>query len=106
MEKTKIDNLREELIKLRKERSQIILEKGFAAEENKDLRENSAYDYWFEKEMQITSRIYHITNMIQELSKKSKENKKSKKETQKKPKTEERKKTKTSREVFKPHNWL
>jgi len=50
MEETKIDKLRQELTELRKERDKIIFEKGMAANENKDLRENSAYDYWFEKE--------------------------------------------------------
>ena len=73
MEETKIDKLRKELIELRKERDKIIFEKGMAANENKDLRENSAYDYWFEKEMQITSRINHIMSMIEEESKDNKE---------------------------------
>ncbi|MBW6441801.1 hypothetical protein K0B04_02730 [Patescibacteria group bacterium] len=72
MKETKIDKLRKELIELRKERDKIIFEKGMAANENKDLRENSAYDYWFEKEMQITSRINHIISMIEEGSKNKK----------------------------------
>jgi transcription elongation GreA/GreB family factor len=72
MKETKIDKLRTELIKLRKEREKIIFEKGMAANENKDLRENSAYDYWFEKEMQISSRINHIISMIEKSSPKKK----------------------------------
>lgn len=72
MEETKIDKLRKELIKLRRERDKIIFEKGMAAEENKDLRENSVYDYWFEKEMQINSRINHTILMIEDLSPKKK----------------------------------
>ena len=61
MNETKIDKLREKLIDLRKEREKITFEKGMAANENKDLRENSAYDYWFEKEMLITARINNVT---------------------------------------------
>lgn len=70
MEETQIDKLRKDLIRLRGERDKIIFEKGMAAEENKDLRENSAYDYWFEKEMHITSRINNIIASISELSRK------------------------------------
>lgn len=68
MEETKIDKLRKELVEIRKERERIVFEKGMAAEENKDLRENSAYDYWFEKEMLVTTRINHIISMINEIS--------------------------------------
>ena len=68
MEETKIDKLRKELVETRKERERIVFEKGMAAEENKDLRENSTYDYWFEKEMQATTRISHIISMIDEIS--------------------------------------
>lgn len=72
MEETKIDKLRKELIKLREERIQVILEKGLAAEENKDLRENFAYDYWFEKECGMNARIMCVTQMIDEISEKAK----------------------------------
>lgn len=68
MEETIIDKLRKELIEIRKEREKIVFEKGMAAEENKDLRENSTYDYWFEKEMLATTRINHIISMINEIS--------------------------------------
>ena len=68
MNETKIDKLREKLIDLRKEREKITFEKGMAANENKDLRENSAYDYWFEKEMLITARINNVTLEIMKIS--------------------------------------
>ena len=95
MEKTQIDKLREELIKLREERSTIILEKGLAAQENKDLRENSAYDYWMEKEMNITSRIQNIIKIIDDLSKKKKPTNNLTKNSSKRVEGD-----------FEPHNWL
>ena len=64
------DELRSKLIEMRKERDQIIFEKGLAAEENKDIRENATYDYWFEKEQNITARILKITAEIEQLTKK------------------------------------
>jgi len=70
MDETKIDKLRKELIKLREERDKIIFEKGMAAEENKDLRENSTYDFWFDKEMLITNRIENLISIINENSRK------------------------------------
>ncbi len=79
MEETKIDKLRQELTELRKERDKIIFEKGMAANENKDLRENSAYDYWFEKEMHINARIHHTILMIEDISPKKKTNPKNSK---------------------------
>lgn len=62
--KTKIEQLREQLVNLRKERDVIIFEKGLAAQDNNDLRENSTYDYWLEKEFNITHRIMSITKEI------------------------------------------
>jgi len=97
MEETKIDKLRNELIKLREERSKIIFEKGMAAGENKDLRENFAYDYWFEKECQVTGRIARVREMIHDLSKKDK----SPKSTHKRPANSEK-----VRGDYSPHKWL
>ena len=96
MEETKIDKLRNELIKLREERKAVILEKGLAAEENKDLRENFTYDYWFEKEAQATARIAHVTEMIEELSKKDKP----------KQRNIKTKRVEKLKETFEPHKWL
>ena len=96
MEETKIDKLRTELINLREERKTVILEKGLAAEENKDLRENSAYDYWFEQEAQVTARILRLTKMIEELAIKDKPKKRI---------IDERRVEKT-KETFEPHKWL
>lgn len=95
MEETKIDKLRNELIKLRKERESIIFEKGLAAEDNKDLRENSTYDYWFEKEILANARITLLIKMIGELSKKDKPKK-----------IVKRKKIEKVRGTFEPHKWL
>jgi transcription elongation GreA/GreB family factor len=95
MEETKIDKLRNELIKLRKERAEVIFEKGLAAEENKDLRENFAYDYWFEKECQMNARIIQVTNMIEEISEKSKPKKVIK-----------QKKLEKVKGTYEPHKWL
>lgn len=96
MEETKIDKLRTELIKLREERKAVILEKGLAAEENKDLRENSAYDYWFEQEAQMTARIIRVTKMIEDLAEKDEPKKKDIKI----------KRVEKIKETFEPHKWL
>lgn len=64
------------------------MEKGLAAEENKDLRENSAYDYWDEKERALLFRIRKIAKEISEESNKNKPQKKAvkaKSKAQKKP---------------------
>lgn len=77
----KVDLLRTEIKKLVEKREEAILEKGLAAEENKDLRENFAYDYWYEREMVLTARINHIIKEISSLTmKKSTENAKKTKE--------------------------
>ena len=68
--KTKIDILREELIELQKKREKVTMEKGLIADDNKDLRENAAYDFYEQQERNITSRIYNIIKDIESLSKK------------------------------------
>jgi len=95
MEETKIDKLRNELIALRKEREAITFEKGLAAEDNKDLRENCTYDYWFEKEIVANARIALLIKMIGDLSKKDKPKKELKK-----------RKIEKVRGTFEPHKWL
>ena len=67
--KTKMNLLRKELVELRKEREKITIEKGLIAQDNKDLRENAAYDHWEQKERNVTSRIYKIIQEIEERSK-------------------------------------
>ena len=69
MTKTKIDELRDKLILLRKQRDAAVLQKGLAARENNDLRENFAYDYWEMQERNLTSRILEITFEIEGLAK-------------------------------------
>jgi len=95
MEETKIDKLRKELVKLREERAKVIFEKGLAAEENKDLRENFAYDYWFEKECQMKARIVQVVDMIEEISSKSKPKK-----------IVKQKKLEKIKGAYEPHKWL
>ena len=68
-QETKIDQLRAKLISRRKERDKITFEKGMAARDNNDLRENFAYDYWLEKEFVITARILNITKEIEDTAK-------------------------------------
>lgn len=70
-EKSKVDRLRDDLAELRKKRIKITMEKGFAAEENKDLRENFAYDYWVQQEEVINARIGTVIELIGELTKKN-----------------------------------
>ena len=63
-----IDLLRNKLIKLQKEREEITLEKGLAARDNNDLRQNFGYDYWVEREFVVTAKIYDILKEIEKLS--------------------------------------
>lgn len=65
--KTKLDLLREELAKMRAMRAKYQMEKGLAAEHNKDLRENADYDYWHEREQNMTIRILRLTKEISDL---------------------------------------
>jgi transcription elongation GreA/GreB family factor len=64
------EQLRQKLKFLREKRDAAIFEKGLAADENKDLRENFAYDYWVQQETNLTCQINdaigeieHITNV-------------------------------------------
>ncbi len=82
-------------MKLREERAKVIFEKGLAAEENKDLRENFAYDYWFEKECQMKARIIQVVDMIEEISSKSKPKK-----------IVKQKKLEKVKGAYEPHKWL
>lgn len=69
MEKTQVDLLREKLVALNREREDIILEKGLAARDNNDLRENFAYDYWSDKERVVTARIHALIREIGDITK-------------------------------------
>ena len=76
---TKIEKLREKISQLKKELERATLEKGLAAEENKDLRENSMYDSWEEKETMYTIRIHKMMKEIRDLTPKNPSKKPSKK---------------------------
>ena len=65
---TKINELRNELTHLRKEREKVILEKGLIAQDNKDLRENAAYAWYEQREHSLTSRIHGIIEEIYALT--------------------------------------
>ena len=67
----KVERLRERLSEQRKKLEGASFEKGLAAEENKDLRENFAYDYWVSQEQLITARIFTTLKEIEELTKKT-----------------------------------
>lgn len=66
----KVERLRERLSEQRKKLEEASFEKGLAAEENKDLRENFAYDYWVSQEQLITARILATLKEIEHLTKK------------------------------------
>jgi len=73
MEKdTDIELLRAKLRKLREKKDAIILEKGMAAEDNNDLRENSLYDYLVQQEDMYSSMIVGVLKEIKRLSEKGK----------------------------------
>jgi hypothetical protein len=65
----KLKALRKELVRLREERTKATMEKGLAAEDNKDLRENATYDFWEQKEYVLTARIISIMDEIDKLAK-------------------------------------
>jgi hypothetical protein len=97
MHKSITDKLREKIRGLKKELEKVTFEKGLIAEENKDLRENSAYDYWDQKETNLIIRIHRIMKEISDGSKKEKpavKPKKAKKISEKK------------QFDIKPHKWL
>jgi transcription elongation GreA/GreB family factor len=71
-QKKQKQKLREKLKQLRIKKDKIVFEKGLAAQDNKDLRENSAYDYWDRKEHFITTRIHKLINEIEKLAKNNK----------------------------------
>ncbi|KKS07049.1 hypothetical protein A3K01_02950 [candidate division WWE3 bacterium RIFOXYD1_FULL_43_17] len=66
----KVERLRERLSEQRKKLEEASFEKGLAAEENKDLRENFAYDYWVSQEQLVTARIFATLKEIEHLTKK------------------------------------
>lgn len=63
-----IEDLRQRIKKLTEEMEVAVFEKGLAAEENKDIRENFAYDYWHEKELSLVARIHKLMKEIKEMS--------------------------------------
>jgi hypothetical protein len=65
----KIKELRSKLFSLRKERDALIFEKGLIAQDNKDLRENAAFQFLEMKEHALTQRIYRLMAEINDLVK-------------------------------------
>lgn len=99
MHETPIEKLRTKIKELSTELAHATLEKGLAAEDNKDLRENSDYDYWDQKESLLIIRIHRLMNEINDLYKPVQKPKKklpSEAKTPKKPAPKE--------EL--PHKWL
>jgi hypothetical protein len=89
---SKLEKLQEELFELRRVRAKITFEKGMAADDSKDLRENGVYIIMEEKEHYYTSKILAVTKEIETITRKP-----------------EKKKVKEKEEVkyeFKPHKWL
>ena len=97
MQESSIEKLREKIAELKKDLETVTFEKGLAAEDNKDLRENSAYDYWDQKESILIIRIHKIMREITDKAKGQVV-----KKTAKKPK-----KPLVKKEFdIKPHKWL
>ncbi len=67
--KKDIEVLRQKLKNLREERAKITLEKGLAARDNTDLRENALYETLEQKEHLYTSLIINTLKEIHRLSK-------------------------------------
>ncbi len=66
-----LTKLRAKLKVLRDDRDKIILEKGLVAQDNKDLRENAAYDDLERQEHSLTAKIHDIIEEIYARAKKS-----------------------------------
>lgn len=64
-----VEDLRKKLGELRKKRTYITVQKGFAANQNKDLRENATYDSWFDQELMINAEIAEVIEKIEKLTK-------------------------------------
>ena len=97
MHEDTIEKLRGKIKELKEELEKVTFEKGLIAEENKDLRENSAYDYWDQKETNLIIRIHRIIKEISDGSKKENPTVKpnrAKKDTEKK------------QFDIRPHKWL
>lgn len=77
-----VDELRNKITELKKELTQTTLEKGLSAEDNKDLRENFAYDYWDQKERILLNRIHALMAEIKQRTQTKKPVKKTSRETQ------------------------
>lgn len=93
----KLDELRSQVKKYQNERDLAILEKGFAAQGNEDLRENAQYDYWLEQEIFYTGKIKTLLEQIHEISIKLR--KKPKRKTIKKEKVQDS-------TLTQKHKWL
>ncbi len=65
----KLEELRQKLGALQKEREAAILEKGLQAQDNNDLRENFAYILWEQKEHMLTSKIHNLIREIEHIAK-------------------------------------
>jgi hypothetical protein len=69
-EKTeKIRELRMRIKELKKQRDNIILERGLLAQDNNDLRENTSFERYTEKEWFLTVRINNLMEEIYKISK-------------------------------------
>ncbi|MFC1700232.1 hypothetical protein ACFLZ4_01135 [Patescibacteria group bacterium] len=65
-----VEALRKKLAELRKKRTYITMHKGFAANHNKDLRENATYNNWLDQEFFINAEISEVIEKIEKLTKK------------------------------------
>ncbi|MBU1132683.1 hypothetical protein KKG08_00200 [Patescibacteria group bacterium] len=63
-----VEDLRNKLSELRKKRTYITVQKGFAANHNKDLRENATYDNWLDQEFLINAEISEVIEKIEKLT--------------------------------------
>lgn len=64
----KIESLREDLKKLREKLAEVTLQKGLAAQDDKDLRENANYEYWLNQEYITMGRIRTTMELISKLA--------------------------------------
>jgi hypothetical protein len=80
-----LEEIRSEIRKLQKEREIAILEKGLCAQFNNDLRENSQYDYWVDKEYYYSFKIQTLIKKADTIQQKKNKAKISKRKKTSKP---------------------
>lgn len=97
MDTYRVGELKRKIKELQSQREKAIFEKGLAARENGDLRENFAYDYWSQKELDLTHKIKRLSGILF---------KKTRRIEKKIKKTDSTNREDLKEDLLKPNRWL